>query len=80
MDITLDDVLTIFDEHYNNVKALDALNQQLFSTMDGGQRDCFRLGCLSLKTSPSSGCLPSLIAFPGLSSRVEKRPFLWWTH
>ena len=30
MDITLDVVLTILDEHYNNVKALDALNQELF--------------------------------------------------
>ena len=30
MDITLDDVLTILDEHYNNVKALGALNQELF--------------------------------------------------
>ena len=29
-DITLDDVLTILDGHYNNVKALDALNQELF--------------------------------------------------
>ena len=29
MDITLDNVLTIFDEHYNNVKILDALNQEL---------------------------------------------------
>ena len=29
-DITLDDVLTLLDEHYNNVKALDALNQELF--------------------------------------------------
>ena len=29
-DITLDDVLTILEEHYNNVKALDALNQELF--------------------------------------------------
>ena len=29
-DITLDDVLTILDEHYNNVRALDALNQELF--------------------------------------------------
>ena len=29
-DITLDDVLTILDEHYNNVKTLDALNQELF--------------------------------------------------
>ena len=30
MDMTSDDVLTILDEHYNNVKALDALNQELF--------------------------------------------------
>ena len=30
MDITLDNVLTILDEHFNNVKALDALNQELF--------------------------------------------------
>ena len=29
MDIMMDDVLTIFDEHYNNVKVLDALNQEL---------------------------------------------------
>ena len=29
-DITLDEVLMILDEHYNNVKALDALNQELF--------------------------------------------------
>ena len=29
-DITLDEVLTILDEHYNNVKALDTLNQELF--------------------------------------------------
>ena len=29
-DITLDYALTILDEHYNNVKALDALNQELF--------------------------------------------------
>ena len=29
-DITLDDMLTILDEHYNNVKALDMLNQELF--------------------------------------------------
>ena len=29
-DITLDDAVMILDEHYNNVKALDALNQELF--------------------------------------------------
>ena len=30
MDITIGDELTILDEHYNNVKALDTLNQELF--------------------------------------------------
>ena len=30
MDITLDSMLTILDKHYNNVKVLDALNQELF--------------------------------------------------
>ena len=29
-DITLDDVLMILDKHYNNVKALGVLNQELF--------------------------------------------------
>ena len=29
-DITLDDMLTTLDQHYNNMKALDALNQELF--------------------------------------------------
>ena len=29
-DIALNEVLTVPDEHYNNVKALDALNQELF--------------------------------------------------
>ena len=30
MDITLDNVLAILDEHYNNVKALYAMNLELF--------------------------------------------------
>ena len=30
MAITLDVMLTILDGHYNNVKALDTLNQELF--------------------------------------------------
>ena len=30
MDITLDNVLTILDKHYNNVKVLDTLSQELF--------------------------------------------------
>ena len=30
MDITLDDALTILDEHSNNMKVFDVLNQELF--------------------------------------------------
>ena len=29
-NITLDGILAVLDEHYNNVKALDVLNQELF--------------------------------------------------
>ena len=35
MDVTLDDILTTLDEHYNNVTALDALNQELFQLRMG---------------------------------------------
>ena len=34
-DITLDDVPVILDEHYNNINALDALNQELFQLRMG---------------------------------------------
>ena len=34
-DVTLEDVFAILDEHYNNVKALDALNQELFQLWMG---------------------------------------------
>ena len=37
-DVTLDDVLAILDEHYNNVKALDVLNQELFQLQMGKKR------------------------------------------
>ena len=30
VDITMDDVLIILDKHYNNLKALDTLNHELF--------------------------------------------------
>ena len=45
IDITLDDVLTILDEHYNNVKALDALNQELFQLCMGKKRPCQTEDC-----------------------------------
>ena len=30
MDVTLDGLLAVLNEHYNNIKALEALNQELF--------------------------------------------------
>ena len=42
-DITLDDVFTILDEHYNYVKTLDALNQEIFQLWMG-ERNCVGLG------------------------------------
>ena len=48
MDITLDDILTILDKHYNNVKALDALNQELFQLCMGKKEMVSNWGvCLS---------------------------------
>ena len=48
MDITLDDVLMILDEHYNNVKALDVLNQELFQLQMADKETVLDWGvCLS---------------------------------
>ena len=67
-DITLDDILTILDEHYNNVKALDALNQELFQLHMGEKETVSDWGvCLSrhlqiLMTSFLEHFLPDHIA------------------
>ena len=48
MDITLDDVLMILDEHYNNMKALDTLNQELFQLRMANKKTISDWGvCLS---------------------------------
>ena len=47
-DITLNDVLMIPDEHYNNIKALDALNQELFQMRMADEETVLDWGvCLS---------------------------------
>ena len=47
-DITLDNVLMILYEHYNNVKALDALNQELFQLQMADKETVLDWGiCLS---------------------------------
>ena len=53
MDITLDNVLTTLDEHYNNVKVLDALNQELF-----------QLRMVDFPDISRFQLLPSLTTFP----------------
>ena len=62
-DITLDDVLTILDEHYNNVKALDALNQELFQLCMGEKETVSDWGVylsrhLQILTVSFPKCLP----------------------
>ena len=48
MDITLYDVLMILDEHYNNVKVLDVLNQELFQLQMADKETVLDWGvCLS---------------------------------
>ena len=76
-DITLDDVLTILDEHYNNVKALDALNQELFQLWMGEKETVLDWGCASVETPPGScGIIPRMLS-SGPCNWAEVWPLLW---
>ena len=46
MDITLMNVLAILDEHYNNVSALDALNQEFIQWQMGEKKTVSDWGCI----------------------------------
>ena len=48
MDIILDDVLMILDKHYNSVKALDTLNQELFQLCRWQIRKLYQTGASGL--------------------------------
>ena len=63
MDITLDDVLTILDEHYNNVKALNALNQELFQLWMADKETVLDWG-VHLSRHLQVLAVPSQITFP----------------
>ena len=65
-DITLDEVLTILDEHYNNVKALDTLNQELFQMRMADQGDSAGLGHLPLPTFADTGSILSRLISSGM--------------
>ena len=78
-DITLDDVLTILDEHYNNIKVLDVLNQELFQLQMADKETVLDwgiclLGHLQVLAASFPDCFP-----PDQCSRVEERLLLWQT-
>ena len=78
-DITLDDVLMILEEHYNNVKVLDALNQELFQMRMADKETVLDCGDLSLQAFTNIGSILSRPFSPRLCSRTKERSFLWWT-
>ena len=78
-DITLDDVLMILDEHYNNVKALNALNQELFQMRMADKETVSDWGVhLSRHLQNTSGILSRPFS-PRSCSRIEEGSLLWQT-
>ena len=71
-------MLIILDKHYNNVKALDVLNQELFQ-LQMADKETVRLGSPPLKALANiSSFLPRLFS-PGMCSGTEEGLLLWWT-
>ena len=62
-DITLDNVLTILDKPYNNVKVLHALNQELLHLQIVDKKKC-QTGALAFQGIFKFKPLPSLTVFP----------------
>ena len=58
MNITLDHVLTILDEHFNNVKALDALDQELFQLQMADKETVLDWGICLSRHLQGDGSLP----------------------
>ena len=77
MDITLEDVLAILDEHYNNIKALDALNQELFQLQMGEKETISERGvCLSRHLQVLAASFPE--CFPPDCVAELKCDWLLW--
>ena len=77
-DKTLDDVLTILDEHYNSVKALDTLNQELFQLWMAYKETVLDWGiCLSKAFTGTRSFLPDCFP-PRLCGGAEKGLLLQW--
>ena len=56
-DITLDDVLTFLDEHYNNMKSLHTLNQELFQLWMADKETILDRGICLSRHLQVFGCL-----------------------
>ena len=75
MNITLDDVLTIFDEHYNNGKALDALKKELFQLQMAVKETILDWGiCLSRHLQVVAVSFPSCFP-PGHVAKLKQDCF-----
>ena len=78
-DITLDDVLMILNKHYNNMKVLNALNQELFQMRMADKETVLDWGvCFSRHLQILAASFPDHFS-PRLCSRTKERLFLWWT-
>ena len=68
-NITLDGMITVLDEHYNNVKALDTLNQELFQLWMANKETVSDWGvCLSRHLQILAVLIPR---------KVPTRPHCW---
>ena len=77
--ITLNDVLTILDEHYNNIKALDALNQELFQMRMADKETVSDWGVhLSQHLQILAASFPNHFP-PDQVAELKRDHFLWWT-
>ena len=61
-DVTLDGILSIIDEHYKNIMALDALNQELFQLQMGEKEMDVRVEGVPVEAPPiSHGPIPRML-------------------
>ena len=72
-------MLTILDEHYNNVKALDVLNQELFQLWMADKETVLDWGiCLSRHLQILAASFPDHFP-PDCIAETEEGLLLWWT-
>ena len=72
-------MLTILDEHYNNVKVLDVLNQELFQLWMADKETVLDWGiCLLRHLQILAASFPDHFP-PDRVVELKRYCFLWWT-